>query len=77
MNEHVEFFPPKFKNLYRHWMENIKDWCISRQLWWGQRIPAWYDAEGNMYVGETEKNAYEQYKAANPNACLLSTSRCV
>lgn len=68
MNEHVEFFPPKFKNLYRHWMENIKDWCISRQLWWGQRIPAWYDAEGNMYVGETEKNAYEQYKAANPNA---------
>ena len=68
MNEHVEFFPPKFKNLYRHWMENIKDWCISRQLWWGQRIPAWYDAEGNMYVGETEKNVYEQYKAANPNA---------
>lgn len=68
MNEHVEFFPPKFKNLYRHWMENIKDWCISRQLWWGQRIPAWYDAEGNMYIGETEKNAYEQYKAANPNA---------
>jgi valyl-tRNA synthetase len=68
MNEHVEFFPPKFKNLYRHWMENIKDWCISRQLWWGQRIPAWYDAEGNMYVGETEQNAYEQYKAANPNA---------
>jgi valyl-tRNA synthetase len=68
MNEHVAFFPPKFKNLYRHWMENIKDWCISRQLWWGQRIPAWYDAEGNMYVGETEQNAYEQYKAANPNA---------
>lgn len=67
MNEHVEFFPPKFKNLYRHWMENIKDWCISRQLWWGQRIPAWYDAEGNMYVGETEKNVYEQYKAINPN----------
>ncbi len=68
MNEHVAFFPPKFKNLYRHWMENIKDWCISRQLWWGQRIPAWYDAEGNMYVGETGQNAYEQYKAANPNA---------
>jgi valyl-tRNA synthetase len=68
MNEHVAFFPPKFKNLYRHWMENIKDWCISRQLWWGQRIPAWYDAEANMYVGETEQNAYEQYKAANPNA---------
>lgn len=68
MTEQVEFFPPKFKNLYRHWMENIKDWCISRQLWWGQRIPAWYDAEGNMYVGETEQQAFEKYSAANPNA---------
>src|SRR5690606_33072325 len=45
----IGFYPSKFKNLYRHWMENIKDWCISRQLWWGQRIPAWYDAEGNIY----------------------------
>ncbi|MBL7713709.1 MAG: valine--tRNA ligase [Chitinophagaceae bacterium] len=62
----VEFFPPKFKNLYRHWMENIKDWCISRQLWWGQRIPAWYDADGDMYIAENEAGAYEQYNAAKP-----------
>ena len=67
MEEQIAFFPPKFKNLYRHWMENIKDWCISRQLWWGQRIPAWYDAEGNMYVAETAEAAMAQYKAAFPN----------
>ncbi|HLO71403.1 MAG TPA: valine--tRNA ligase [Flavipsychrobacter sp.] len=66
LNDNIEFHPAKFKNLYRHWMENIKDWCISRQLWWGQRIPAWYDAEGNIYVAETEKGAYEQYKEKNP-----------
>lgn len=67
LQDQVQFFPPKFKNLYRHWMENIKDWCISRQLWWGQRIPAWYDAEGNMYVGETEQQAYQQYLGAFPS----------
>jgi valyl-tRNA synthetase len=44
VEDEIKFYPPKFKNLYRHWMENIKDWCISRQLWWGHRIPAWYDA---------------------------------
>src|SRR6218665_4054733 len=53
MEEEIKFFPPKFKNLYRHWLENIKDWCISRQLWWGQRIPAWYDENGNYYVAES------------------------
>src|SRR5690606_19461157 len=47
---------------------NIKDWCISRQLWWGQRIPAWYDAEGNIYVAETEEEAYEAFKKKNPNS---------
>ena len=57
MEEEIKFYPPKFKNLYRHWMENIKDWCISRQLWWGHRIPAWYDEEGNVYVAETEADA--------------------
>jgi valyl-tRNA synthetase len=66
MEENVKFFPPKFKNLYRHWMSNIKDWCISRQLWWGQRIPAWYDAEGEMYIAENEAQAYEKYLAAKP-----------
>jgi valyl-tRNA synthetase len=53
MNDEINFYPVKFKNLYNHWMTNIKDWCISRQLWWGQRIPAWYDAQGNIYVGNT------------------------
>jgi len=47
MNGNINFYPEKFKNTYRHWMENIKDWCISRQLWWGHRIPAWYYGEGN------------------------------
>jgi len=46
MNNKVQFYPEKFKNTYRHWMENVKDWCISRQLWWGHRIPAWYYGEG-------------------------------
>ena len=50
MSDEISFHPAKFKNLYRHWMEGIKDWCISRQLWWGHRIPAWYDEEGNFYV---------------------------
>ncbi|OFZ64454.1 MAG: valine--tRNA ligase, partial [Bacteroidetes bacterium RIFCSPHIGHO2_02_FULL_44_7] len=47
MNGKIAFHPKKFENTYRHWMENIKDWCISRQLWWGHRIPAWYFGEGN------------------------------
>jgi valyl-tRNA synthetase len=50
----VRFVPPNWINTYRHWMENIQDWCISRQLWWGHRIPAWYDGDGNIYVGRDE-----------------------
>jgi valyl-tRNA synthetase len=61
MDGDIQFHPAKFKNLYQHWMENIKDWCISRQLWWGHRIPAWYDAEGNVYVAKNEEEAYQQY----------------
>ncbi len=57
----IRFYPAKFKNLYRHWMENIKDWCISRQLWWGHRIPAWYDADGNVYVGADEADVHARY----------------
>ncbi len=61
MNDHISLQPSKFKNTYRHWMENVKDWCISRQLWWGHRIPAWFFGEGpNDYVvAETEKEALE------------------
>ena len=61
LEEEVQFYPAKFKNLYRHWMENIKDWCISRQLWWGHRIPAWYDAEGRFVVAATEEDAKKKF----------------
>ncbi|WP_076039682.1 valine--tRNA ligase [Xanthomonas campestris] len=50
----VKFVPPNWINTYRHWMENIQDWCISRQLWWGHRIPAWFDEAGKCYVGHDE-----------------------
>ena len=62
-NGAINFHPAKFKNLYRHWMENIKDWCISRQLWCGQRIPAWYDKEGAFVVAENADIALEKFKA--------------
>ena len=50
----IKFVPEQYSNMYMAWMNNIQDWCISRQLWWGHRIPAWYDAEGNIYVGRDE-----------------------
>jgi valyl-tRNA synthetase len=53
----VKFVPANWVNTYRHWMENIQDWCISRQLWWGHRIPAWYDEAGKFYVGRDEAEA--------------------
>lgn len=53
----VRFVPGNWISTYRHWMENIQDWCISRQLWWGHRIPAWYDAKGGIYVGRDEADA--------------------
>ena len=53
----VEFVPKQYENMYFAWMREIQDWCISRQQWWGHRIPAWYDAEGNIYVGRTEAEA--------------------
>ena len=56
-NGSVKFVPENWINTYRHWMSNIQDWCISRQLWWGHRIPAWYDESGNIYVARTEEEA--------------------
>lgn len=67
MNDNIRFFPPKFKNSYRNWMENIKDWCISRQLWWGHQIPAWYGPEGSFEVAKTEAEALENFKKRFPN----------
>lgn len=63
--DNIEFHPAKFKNLYRHWMENIKDWCISRQLWWGQRIPAWYAPDGSFQVAATKEEAFKKLKTQN------------
>ena len=60
MDDTIQFHPAKLKNTYSHWLENIKDWCISRQLWWGQQIPAWYDEAGNCYVAATEAEALAQ-----------------
>jgi len=60
MDDTIQFHPAKFKNTYKHWMENIKDWCISRQLWWGQRIPAWYLPDGDYVVARNEEEALEQ-----------------
>jgi valyl-tRNA synthetase len=60
----VKLHPQKFANTYTYWMENVRDWCISRQLWWGQRVPAWYNANGDVAVCRTEAEATAQFKAA-------------
>ncbi len=57
----IEFVPKQYENMYFSWMRDIQDWCISRQLWWGHRIPAWYDESGNVYVGRTEEEVREKY----------------
>ncbi|ASR43532.1 valine--tRNA ligase [Xanthomonas citri pv. mangiferaeindicae] len=69
----VKFVPPNWTSTYRHWMENIQDWCISRQLWWGHRIPAWYDAAGNIYVARTEAEAREK-AGLGPDVALTQDS---
>ena len=58
MNDNIQFHPEKFKNTYRHWMENIKDWCVSRQLWWGQQIPAFFYDRNKFVVAETKEEAF-------------------
>lgn len=69
MNDEIKFYPTKYKNTYRHWLENIKDWCISRQLWWGHRIPAYYLPEGGYVVAESIEEAVKlaQKKSGNAN----------
>lgn len=62
----IKFVPEKFRNIYRHWMEDVHDWCISRQLWWGHRIPAWYLPDGSVVVAETAEEALEEARRKNP-----------
>jgi valyl-tRNA synthetase len=70
MEEAIQFHPAKFKNLYRHWMENIKDWCISRQLWWGHRIPAWYAPDGSVAVAANANEALVILQEKNASLTL-------
>ena len=70
MNDDIKFHPDKFKNTYRHWMENIKDWCISRQLWWGHRIPAYYLPQGGFVVAETPEEALKLAREKSGNDSL-------
>ena len=72
-NGSLKFVPPNWINTYRHWMENIQDWCISRQLWWGHRIPAWYDDAGNVYVARNEAEALAKATASVGGASAPSS----
>ena len=70
MNDELKFYPAKYKNTYRNWLENIKDWCISRQLWWGHRIPAYYLPKGGFVVAETPEQALDLAKEKTGDASL-------
>ncbi|MCC2545052.1 valine--tRNA ligase [Hymenobacter sp. BT175] len=72
-NDEIRLHPPKFKNMYRVWMENVRDWCISRQLWWGQRIPAYYLPDGSFVVALNEEEALRQAREQSGNADLQLT----
>jgi valyl-tRNA synthetase len=74
LNDNILFYPPKFKNIYRHWMANIKDWCISRQLWWGHQIPVYYLDDGAFFCAETPEEALEiaRRETGNNNLTLDS-----
>jgi valyl-tRNA synthetase len=74
--DEIKFHPTKAKNLYGAWMDNIKDWCISRQLWWGQQIPAWYDETGNVYVAENIE-ALHNSKPETRNLKLTQDEDCL
>ena len=68
-NGNIQFVPKNYENMYFAWMRDLQDWCISRQLWWGHRIPAWYDTEGNVYVARSEEEAREKH-ALDPELVL-------
>ncbi len=70
MDDVIRFVPEKFKNTYNHWMEEIKDWCISRQLWWGHRVPAYYLPDGQIVVAESKEQALEKAMSLTGNASL-------
>jgi valyl-tRNA synthetase len=70
MNDDIQLIPAKFKNTYNHWMSNVRDWCISRQLWWGHRIPAWYAPNGEITVAKTKEEAYSNLKSQISNLKL-------
>ena len=72
MDDDIKFHPAKFKNVYRHWMTDTKDWCISRQLWWGHRIPAWFLPEGGYVVAENEEDAVKAAREKTGNANLTA-----
>mgnify|MGYP000038058788 CR=1 FL=1 len=77
MDGDIAFHPEKFKNTYRHWMENIKDWCISRQLWWGHQIPAWYygSGENDYVVAKTREDAHRLAEAKSGGTIAIDTLR--
>ncbi len=70
LDNEIEFYPSKFKNTYRHWLENIKDWCISRQLWWGQRIPAYYSPNGQTIIALSAEEALKEAQIKEPALTL-------
>lgn len=73
MNDELKFYPPKYKNTYRNWLENIKDWCISRQLWWGHRIPAYFLPKGGFVVAETIEKAIEMARVQSGDSSLAAS----
>ena len=72
MDDTIQLLPPKFKNTYHHWMANVRDWCISRQLWWGHRIPVWYASDGSYVVAKTQVEAIDLFKIQDPTINIES-----
>ena len=75
MDDTISFYPSKFKNTYKHWFENTKDWCISRQLWWGQRIPAFYLPDGSYVVAKTKEEAFQKALIEKGKGAIVTNER--